>query len=181
MAELITVARPYARAAFEYAKSTEQLSLWSQWINLTALVVQEDKVQKMISAPLLDNNGKANVLLDICGIDSIGSDLLNFIRLLSESKRLVLLPQIAQLFNMYLSELESKVKIKVSSAFSLTAEQTKSLTKNLKKRLNQDVDLDVIVDKTLIGGLVINVGNLVIDGSIRGKLAKLNETLKSHF
>jgi len=180
MSELITIARPYARAAFEYAKENHKIDEWLKILSVISNIAQENKIKRMLVSPVLSGNDKASLLLQIYdeNNDTIAEQFSNFIKLLAESGRLVLLPQIVFLFYVYWSELENKITVKVSSAFALTVIQKKNLTKILQDRLKQNIDLVVSIDSTLVGGLVISANNLIIDGSVRGRLTKLAETLK---
>jgi len=180
VAELTTLARPYARAAFEYAKNVKQLSNWMHMLQLMTQITKDNKIKNLIATPKFSNLEKAETLLNFFG-DELDEKFINFVKLLADKKRLFLLPQIFSLFVLYQNKLENKVKVKVISAFALTQAQQKKINASLKKRFNQEIDLTLEQDKTLIGGLVIKAENLIIDGSIRNKLAKLAETLKSNF
>jgi len=179
MSELITIARPYARAAFEHSRKFQKINVWLDMLNVITLILQDNKVKKIIELPTLSNKNKLALLLELYTRASNHPevDFINFIEILAESKRLILLPQIKKLFSQYLFELEDKITATVTSAFVLDDLQKKKLTKVLQKRFGQNIDLIVVVDSNLIGGLIINVNNLIIDGSIRGRLTKLAESL----
>ncbi|WP_114416800.1 F0F1 ATP synthase subunit delta [Marinospirillum perlucidum] len=178
MADLNTLARPYAKAAFEYALSEGKLADWSAMLGLVAEAASNEEVKSALISPSLGNQDKAEILLDICKakVDDKGR---NFILLLSEKGRLPLIPVIADIYEAFKAEQEKSIEAEVTSAFDLNAEQQKQLAESLRKRLDREVTLKVVIDKRLIGGVVIRTGDLVIDGSIRGKLAKLAESLKS--
>ena len=99
--------------------------------------------------------------------------------ILADNRRLALLPEIATLFNSFRAELERTIDINVSSAFELTDAQQQQLAQALSKKLDRNVRIDATLDKSLIGGLVVRTGDLVIDASVRGKLTKLAESLGS--
>ena len=178
MAELTTLARPYAKAAFEYAQAHQQLAAWSAMLGLAAAVSQDDTMQRVLKAPRLTSAQKAASFVEVCG-DKFDAQAQNFIHVISENGRLVLLPEIAEQFELYKAEQEKSVDVEVTSAFALSAEQQDKLAKVLSARLSREVRLHAAEDSSLIGGVVIRAGDLVIDGSVRGKLAKLAEALKS--
>lgn len=178
MADFNTLARPYAKAAFEYALSEGKLTDWSAMLGLVAEAATNREVAELLVNPSLNSDAKAEILLEICAakIDDQGR---NFIKLLGEKSRLPLIPVIAEIYEAFKAEQEKSVEAQVVSAFELSTEQQQLLVDALRKRLNREVTLKVEIDKRLIGGVVIRTGDLVIDGSLRGKLAKLAESLKS--
>ena len=178
MAELTTLARPYAKAAFEYAQAHQQLANWSAMLGLAAAVSQDDTMQRVLKAPRLTSTEKATTFVEVCG-DKFDAQARNFLSIVSENNRMELLPEIADMFELYKAEQEKSVDVDVTSAFALNDEQQDKLAKVLSARLNREVRLQASEDASLIGGVVIRAGDLVIDGSVRGKLAKLAEALKS--
>lgn len=178
MAELTTLARPYAKAAFEYAQAHQQLANWSAMLGLAAAVSQDDTMQRVLKAPRLTSTEKATTFVEVCG-DKFDAQARNFLSIVSENNRMELLPEIADMFELYKAEQEKSVDVDVTSAFALNDEQQDKLAKVLSARLDREVRLQVAEDASLIGGVIIRAGDLVIDGSVRGKLAKLAEALKS--
>ena len=178
MAELTTLARPYAKAAFEYAQAHQQLANWSAMLGLAAAVSQDDTMQRVLKAPRLTSTEKATTFVEVCG-DKFDAQARNFRSIVSENNRMELLPEIADMFELYKAEQEKSVDVDVTSAFALNDEQQDKLAKVLSARLGREVRLHAAEDASLIGGVVIRAGDLVIDGSVRGKLAKLAEALKS--
>lgn len=178
MAELTTLARPYAKAAFEYAQAHQQLANWSAMLGLAAAVSQDDTMQRVLKAPRLTSTEKATTFVEVCG-DKFDAQVRNFLNIISENNRMELLPEIADMFELYKAEQEQSVDVDVTSAFALSDEQQDKLAKVLSARLGREVRLHAAEDASLIGGVVIRAGDLVIDGSVRGKLAKLAEALKS--
>ena len=178
MAELTTLARPYAKAAFEYAQAQQQLANWSAMLGLAAAVAQDATMQQVLKAPRLTSTEKATTFVEVCG-DKFDAQARNFLNIVSENNRMELLPEIAGLFELYKAEQEKSVDVDVTSAFALSDEQQDKLAKVLSARLGREVRLHAAEDASLIGGVVIRAGDLVIDGSVRGKLAKLAEALKS--
>jgi len=178
MAELTTLARPYAKAAFEHAQAHQQLAHWSAMLGLAAAVSLDDTMQRVFKAPRLTSTEKATTFTEVCG-DKFDAQARNFIHVVAENDRLALLPDIFAQFELYKAEQEKSIDVDVTSAFALSDEQQDKLAKVLSARLGREVRLHAAQDATLIGGVLIRAGDLVIDGSVRGKLAKLAEALKS--
>ena len=178
MSKLTTFARPYAKAAFEHAQANHKLASWSDMLRLAASVSQYGFMKNVLESSRLRGKDKSATFIEACG-DKFDVKLQNFISVISENDRLPLLPEIAGLFNLYKADKENSIEVEVTSAFALNQEQQEELAKVISVRLDREVSLLVVQDPLLIGGLVIRAGDLVIDGSIRGKLAILSEALKS--
>lgn len=175
MAELTTLARPYAKAAFEVARSAKDLDSWSSSLALAAVLTQQSAVAKLLESPTLTAEQKAAVLTDLCG-DEINAKVQSFIAVLAENKRLGLLPSIQELFENLKAQQEKFSDVKVISAFELDDSVEKSLTEKLKTVLESDITLNTAVDSSLLGGVIVRAGDTVIDGSIKGRLNKLAES-----
>jgi F-type H+-transporting ATPase subunit delta len=178
MAELSTLARPYAKAAFEYAVEASDLSGWSDSLALAAAVALQPAVTELLSAPSATATQQADALVEVCG-DQLLEGCRSLIGILSENRRLPLLPQIYQQFEIMKANREKAIDVDVSAAQELDDKQRKTLSDALSAKLERSVNLQVSVDKSLLGGAVIRAGDTVIDGSIRGRLTKLAETLNS--
>ncbi|HEY7773893.1 MAG TPA: F0F1 ATP synthase subunit delta [Marinagarivorans sp.] len=178
MAELTTLARPYARAAFESARADSQLDEWAQALAIAAAVAGEPKVKQLLAAPGLNAAQKSAAFADVCGSE-LSDKFKQFVSVLAENKRLALLPFIQTLFTDLKSQLEKAVHVEVSTAFELSADEKSKLVTALTTRLDRVVTLDSIIDKSLIGGAIIRAGDTVIDGSVKGRLAKLAEAMNS--
>lgn len=178
MAELTTVARPYAKAAFQFADENGALAEWSAMLKFLAAVTQQDAVAQFLKNPKVTSARKAEGFLTLCA-DKLNTAGNNFVSLLAENKRLPALPEISALFETLKSEKERSVDTVITSAFPLSPEQTNKLADSLKKKLGREVNVTTAVDSSILGGVVIKAGDLVIDGSVRGKLAKLADTLNS--
>ena len=178
MSQLTTMARPYAKAAFEMAVASDGLNAWSSMLGLLAALMQEAKVAAYLAAPSQSAEQQARTLVELCDseLDAGGR---NFVSLLAANKRLALLPEVARMFEELKAERERIVDVDVISAFSMSDEAQQKLADALKQRLQREVKLHTSVDKSLIGGLVVRAGDLVIDGSVRGKLNKLSETMNA--
>lgn len=178
MAELSTLARPYAKAAFEYAAAEGQLEKWLEALALSAAVAQQSKVVALLQSPNYMAAVQADKLIEICG-DKLDEKQQNFLRLLAENRRLVLLPEIHEQFQILKANREKAVTVELIAASEISAEQQDKLTKALSTRLEREISMQVTIDKSLLGGAVIRAGDTVIDGSIRGRLTKLAEALNS--
>ncbi len=173
-----TLARPYARAAFEYADAKGELQGWSETLALLAAVAQQDAVVRLLASPSYTAKQQAEKLISVCG-DDLNTQVQNYIGVLAENRRLLLLPEIQQQFEVLKANREKSIDVSVESAIELTGEEQEKLTKALSARLAREVNMQVSVNKSLLGGAVVRAGDTVIDGSIRGRLAKLAEALNS--
>lgn len=172
MAELTTTARPYARAAFELACAEGQLDVWARALGLLAAVCSDAKIAGLINAPSLTSVGKSNLLQELCG-DALGQQQHNFVSTLAENKRLSLLPEVNRLFQSFKAEYDKTLDVEVSTAFEMSPQWQAKLAAALSVKLACKVSLTTQLDKSLLGGAVIRAGDTVIDGSVRGRLAKL--------
>ena len=178
MAELSTLARPYARAAFEYAAQADELKSWSESLATAGSVAQQPDVVKLLSSPSYTAQQQAATLIELCG-DALDQKGQNFLSVLSENHRLQLLPEISLQFDILKANREKAVDVELVAAQELDAEQQQKLGDALSAKLERKVNMQVSLDKSLLGGAVIRAGDTVIDGSIRGRLAKLAESLHS--
>lgn len=178
MAELTTLARPYAKAVFDAAQDQNAVDQWDQALAFAAQVAADQEVKNILANPGLSEQRKAELFAD-CFEEPLPEALRNFLLILAENKRLPLLSEISALFSLYRADLERTVKMKVSTAFEMTEEQQQKLIEALSKKLERKVALETAVDQSLIGGVVVNTGDLVIDASVRGKLAKMARALGS--
>lgn len=176
MAELTTLARPYAKAAFIAARDASDLKGWSTALATAASVSQADRVQSILSAPNLTAEQKAEAFVAVCG-EELSDKQQNFVHVLADNRRLALLPEISVLFDLYKANQEKSLDVSVESAFEIDAALEKKLVEALSKKLDREVTLSTAVDKALLGGALIRAGDTVIDGSVRGRLAKLAEAM----
>ncbi|MEH6604656.1 MAG: F0F1 ATP synthase subunit delta [Pseudomonadales bacterium] len=176
MAELSTLARPYAKAAFEFARDASSLAEWSTMLATAAQASQQDKLAELLSSPALTSAQQAKTLADVCG-DALNDKGLNFISALADNKRLALLPYIQQQFELLRSQQEQRVDVEVISAFELTEQEQTRLREALTRKLSREVDMQSRVDAGLLGGVIVRAGDTVIDGSVRGRLTKLVDAI----
>jgi F-type H+-transporting ATPase subunit delta len=178
MAELTTLARPYAKAAFEVAMADKALDGWSKMLTLSSSIANDEKVATLLKSPALSSEQITDSFLAVCG-DDVDAKGRNFIRLLAENKRLVLLPQIAQLYEALKANQEKSVDVEITTAFEISSEISTKLANALQARLQREIRLATRVDQSILGGAIIRAGDTVIDSSVRGKLSKLAESMKS--
>lgn len=178
MAELSTLARPYAKAAFQAAVDAGALQAWSTMLSVASQVAQQAQVVELLSNPNLTGTQQAQTFIDVCG-DTLNEAGQNLVNVLAENKRIPLLPQIFEQFEHLKAELEKAVDVEIISAFEVTDETKQKLTQALKAKLDKDVRVTTSVDSALLGGAIIRAGDLVIDGTLKGKLAKLAEAMNS--
>lgn len=176
MAELATLARPYARAVFDQAQATGSLHAWSEGLSVLSAVSADVKIQQMYSSPSLTAVQQARAVIDVCG-DALDAKMQNLIHLLADNGRLPLLPEVAAQFEQLKADQERTVEVEITSAFAVDASTEQKLADALRTKLDRAVSVRSEVDESLLGGVVIRAGDLVIDGSVRGKLAKLSEAL----
>jgi F-type H+-transporting ATPase subunit delta len=176
MAELTTLARPYAKAAFEYAIEAKQLAEWSEMLGFAAQVVSDEAMQQLLTSPHFTKENQKDAMLKVCE-DKLNANGVNFIKLLAQNGRLLALPEIEVLFNFLRSEFEKTIEAQITSATELNEQQIAQLKEKLAAKLGRQVEIGVEVNADLLGGLIIQAEDLVIDGSVRGKLAKLSDTL----
>jgi F-type H+-transporting ATPase subunit delta len=178
MAELTTLARPYAKAAFEYAIAANKLQSWFEALEVLAAVAGHDQIKKGFGASGFTVEQKASMFVDVCG-EQLDENVRNFIRMLATNKRLALLPYIRDLFAKMKAQQEKTIEVEVTAAYELPVDLINKLAQSLSAKLNRSVSVNSSVDASLLGGVVIHTGDMVIDGSVRGRLAKLAEALKS--
>jgi len=176
MAEPSTVARPYAEAAFRLADGANALAKWADMLRQLAQVAQDARVRAATADPNLSDARVAGLFISILSLSGEGE---NFVRVLAENKRLQLLPEIRIQFEALKNERESVAEVDVQSAFELTKEQVADLTRRLEKKTGRKVKATVRVDKELIGGIKVVIGDKVLDGSARAQLGALETALKS--
>ena len=176
MSELTTAARPYARAAFDIANSHGEQQKWSDMLTYMSAVAHDTTMNAVLDSPRLSQNQSAEMFISVCEeqIDQRGK---NFIKLLAENDRIKLLPEITALYEHYRAEAEGTIDAEVISAQEVSESQISKIAASLKTRLGKEVRLSSKIDASLIGGAIIRAGDLVIDGSVSGRLEKLSTTL----
>jgi F-type H+-transporting ATPase subunit delta len=178
VAERATVARPYAKAAFEYARGANALAGWSQALQTVSEIVADPRVAHLTKSPSLTAADLADLVIDVAQ-PKLDAGMQNFVRVLAENHRLLLLPEIAAHYEQFRSAVENTVDVEVTSAVPLNDAQSQKLKQALSTRLKRQVRMRMAVDATLLGGAVVRAGDLVIDGSLKGRLERLATELGS--
>lgn len=176
MSQAFTIARPYARAAFALAKERGDLGGWSKALAVAAQLMSDPRVAALVEHPSLASADAAGLVAPPGDLDA---SYLQFLAVLAENRRLVLLPEIVALYEELRAEAQRIVRAKVTSATKLDDAALSKLRDSLRARFKQDVELETAIDESLIGGAVIDTGDVVIDGSLRSRLARL-ETALTH-
>lgn len=178
MAELTTIARPYAEAAFRIARDANALPVWSQMLRFVSDVVADPQVAAALDNPKLTAADKAALLLSIGGerLDATGR---SFVRVLVEADRVAVLPQIRELFETLKNDADGVAKARIETAYALSDAQLSELTAALEKRFGKKIEAIVDVDPALVGGARITVGDAVIDGTIQAQLAAMATQLRA--
>lgn len=172
MTEVATTARPYAHAAFSAARDAKALPAWGNFLGRAGLVIADVRVQGLVGNPHVAAAEFVDFVLDIAGASGNEAQA-NFLRLLAENRRLKLLPEIAAQFEVLRAGAEGQADVQVLTAMALAPELEQRLTAALEQRLKLKVRLHVEIDPSLIGGAIVRHGDLVFDGSLRGRLGRL--------
>ncbi|MGX5671626.1 F0F1 ATP synthase subunit delta [Thermomonas sp. XSG] len=175
MSQALTLARPYARAAFAVAREAGALAGWSAALGFAARVAAEPQVAVLLDNPKLT---RADVVA-LLSPDGAQDAFHNLLGLLFDNRRLPLLPEIAGLFDELRFEAERVVRAKVTSAATLADAELETIKAALRKRFGREVEVETAIDESLIGGALIDAGDVVIDGSVRGKLERLQSALSN--
>lgn len=177
MAELTTIARPYAKAAFDFAVEQQAVEKWAEMLGFAALVSENETMQPLLTGAMASSE-LAKLFISVCGeqVDTHGQ---NLIKVMAENGRLEVLPAVASLYGEFRNEWSKEVEADVVSATELSDEQKQQISVSLEKRLARKVKLNCSIDAGLIAGVIIKAGDLVIDGSVSGKLARLADKLQS--
>jgi len=178
MTEIATLARPYAKAAFEIARDGGVLDSWSEQLTALAGVVEHEDLKQVIGNPLIDGAVIASLFADIGG-PQLKFGLLNLIKILAENRRLSALPEIARQFKSLAAVESGKIEAVLVSAIELDEAQIEALRSKLEAKWQRKVSLAVEIDPALVGGAVLRAGDRVIDGSVRGRLEQLAGALNS--
>ncbi|MFT2796328.1 F0F1 ATP synthase subunit delta [Serratia sp. N21D137] len=177
MSEFITVARPYAKAAFDFAVENQSVERWQQMLAFTAVVTRNEQMAELLSGAVAPET-LSNTFIAVCG-DELDEHGQNFIRVMAENGRLLVLPAVLQQFIELRAALESTVEVEVLSSSALNDTQQAKIIAAMEKRLSRKVKLNCKIDKSVLAGVIIRAGDLVIDGSVSGRLERLADVLQS--
>ena len=178
MIEPITLARPYARAAFQFAVDNGAVDSWHEALVTVAAVVAEPSVAKVLDDPATTASQRAQTVATVLG-DDLPTGVTQFVSVMAENHRLTLATEVATLFAELRSALDAAANVTVTSAFNVPDATVEQLAASLTTKLGKTVEITVETDASLIGGAIIRAGDMVIDGSVRGRLHKLATALKS--
>lgn len=176
MAELLTLARPYAKAIFSLAQEGNAFDAWSSKLALLAAITAHPEVAALRDNPNVKMDDLVGFYKDVAG-EIMDEQAVNMIHLLASNARLGLLPEICIIYESYKTEALRRVDVELTAAVSLSESQISVFSKKLKERFGREINLTCVIDPTLIGGAIIRAGDKVIDGSIRGKLYQMAEAL----
>jgi len=176
MSSLTTLARPYAKAAFELARDEQSLAGWDAMLALASEMATEKSMAGLLESPHISSEEVVGIITDAAG-DNFTGRFRDFLSVLGNNGRLPLLPQVTTLFSQLREEAEKRLSVKVISAVPLNEEQASRLRDALAQRMECEIELDNEIDKDVIGGAVVYAGDQVIDGSLRGRLQKLSASL----
>lgn len=178
MADRATIARPYARAAFAHAQEANQLPAWSKLLGAAAAGAADSRVARLIGNPHVTSEELVDLLGGLSK-QAAGDAGRNFLRALAANRRLALLPLIAEQFEKLRADVEGVVDVEVIAAREIAAPQEKRLAAALAKRLGREVRMHTRIDESLLGGAIVRAGDLVIDGSLKGRLERLGSALQN--
>ena len=177
MAEIATIARPYAEAAFRLAEDSGATANWSSALARLAAVAQSADVAQLVGNPRVSQAQLTELLVSLSG--DTGASLRNFVSTLVENKRVPVLPAVHEQFEILKNEREGTIDAEIESALPMDDNQLATLVKDLEQRFKRKIRPQVTINAALIGGACVKVGDEVIDGSVRGKLAAMSAALKN--
>lgn len=177
MSEFVTVARPYAKAAFDFAVENQSVDSWQNMLGFAAEVTKNDQIAELLSGALAPET-LADAFIAICG-EQLDANGQNLIRVMAENGRLKALPDVLEQFAHLRALSEATAEVEVTSASALSEEQLAKITAAMEKRLSRKVKLNCKIDKSVMAGVIIRSGDTVIDGSVRGRLDRLADVLQS--
>ncbi|MCG8708563.1 F0F1 ATP synthase subunit delta [Brenneria sp. 4F2] len=177
MSEFITVARPYAKAAFDFAVENQAVERWQSMLAFMAEVASNEEISELLSGAIAPTK-LANTFVAVCGdqLDEAGQ---NLIKVMAENGRLPVLPEVLEQFIQLRAAQDSTVDVDVVSANALSEQQLSKIAAAMEQRLSRKVKLNCKIDKSVMAGVIIRAGDMVIDGSIRGRLERLADVLQS--
>ena len=176
MDDAITLARPYAQAAYRQAERESAVDAWSEGMELLAAVTGDPELAKLLADPRVPADRVTDLVLDVCE-GGFSPTMANFVRVLGEGRRLGLGPEIARLFEAERSRRAGRSEVEIVSAYELDPPQVELLAQAIGRRLGREITLETAVDDSLIGGVVIRIGDSVIDASLAGRLRELAQDL----
>ncbi|WP_312984981.1 F0F1 ATP synthase subunit delta [Atlantibacter sp.] len=177
MSEFVTVARPYAKAAFDFAVENQSVDRWQDMLAFAAEVTKNEQMAELLSGALAPET-LAESFIAVCG-DQLDAHGQNLIKVMADNGRLKVLPDVLEQFIRLREAREATVEVEVTSATALNEEQLEKISVAMEKRLSRKVKLNCKIDKSVVAGVIIRAGDMVIDGSVRGRLERLADVLQS--
>ncbi len=177
MSELTTVARPYAKAAFDFAVDSGAVAEWHDMLSFAAQVAQNDDIKAFLSGSHSPEVA-SDLFIKVCG-EQLNEQCQNLTKVMAENGRLVAFPAVAEMFNELKALYENEIEVEVTSATEISEAHQAGLVASLEKRLARKIKLNCNIDSAVVGGLLIKAGDTVIDATIRGKLERLSHVLQS--
>ncbi|ECO6066342.1 F0F1 ATP synthase subunit delta [Salmonella enterica] len=177
MSEFVTVARPYAKAAFDFAVEHQSVERWQDMLAFAAEVTKNEQMAELLSGALAPET-LAESFIAVCG-EQLDENGQNLIRVMAENNRLNALPDVLEQFIHLRAASEATSEVEVTSATALSEEQLSKIRAAMEKRLSRKVKLNCKIDKSVMAGVIIRAGDMVIDGSVRGRLERLADVLQS--
>ncbi|ASD68824.1 MULTISPECIES: F0F1 ATP synthase subunit delta [Pseudoalteromonas] len=177
MSELTTIARPYAKAAFELAVEKGTVEAWNEMLFFAGQVTSDEQVQALLGS-IATESQQSEIIIKLCA-EQLNEQGQNLIKLMAENERLAAIPAVAELFAELKADYDKEIEVDVVSATVLADDTQAKLVAALEKRFARKVKLNCSIDEAIVSGLVIKAGDTVIDGSVRGKLDRLATSLQS--
>ncbi|NVK25705.1 MAG: F0F1 ATP synthase subunit delta [Gammaproteobacteria bacterium] len=177
MSEMTAIARPYAKAAFDFAVESGAVAQWNDMLLFAAEVAKNNDIKQFLAASQ-SPEVTSDLFIKVCG-EQLNEKGQNFVKVLAENGRLVALPAVAEKFEELKAQYENEIEVDITSATELSDAQTTSLVNALEKRLARKIKLNCNIDSNVVGGLLIKAGDTVIDATLRGKLDRLSTVLQS--
>lgn len=176
MADTLTIARPYAEAAFEHAKANNALAQWSDLLAALAAIVEDEAARKVIENPEISKADKVKLFAEVLG-DDLSEDARNLLQVMADNDRLIVLPDVVRVYESLRAAAENRIAAEARTAMEPTAEQKETLEAALKRKFNADIEVNYTVDPDLIAGMAVRIGDWVVDGSARTQLDKLRAAI----
>ena len=177
MAETITVARPYAVAIWRHAEAEGKTDLWSDMLGFMADIVSDKTMASIVADPRVGEKRLADLMLDICG-GRLNDTAESFVRLLVQNGKLSLMPEIASVYAALKSEAGGAIDAMLISAYPVNAKFEQAIAAAMQKKLDREINFTTEEDKSLLGGVIIRAGDMVIDASIKGQIESLANELR---
>ena len=176
MSSLTTLARPYAKAAFELARSDGDLAAWDDMLSAVAVVTEDETMARWLQSPFSSPEKAIEIILDASGGD-IDARFQGYLAVLADNSRLSLCAEVARLFKQFRQDAEKRLQVRVVSAVALKDPETERMQSALARRFDREISLINEIDPDVLGGAIIYAGDQVIDGSLQGRLKRLETSL----